>query len=357
MFGLFTNHPQNLALAARTLGLSHNGSYGIHGESQGIRVGVRLWSQSSGDDTHHYTTVEAVHPVPLRMSLNASREGAVGRFLRSALGGQDIPTGFHDFDNHFHVRALDPQRAVALMSQPGLRNAMLTVLGARHNNLSVTDVSTSITINGWYSDVEDLRAMLNSVHPVAMAVRDAQAVIPSSEAELRARASLAGAAAATGLTFDAPQLEATGRHGRLTVSFRTLYQKDGGWTTEFDVRFPETLGVGLRLLPQRGVFSAIGDFFGTQDIEVGHTGFDAAFKVKGQPEDKVRELLSGDVAARIFALHHVASELEVGDEGVRATAAGMMDDTASLVKSIGVVEALAGAISERAWGGASAPYR
>lgn len=357
MFGFFTNHPANLAVAARTLGLSHNGSHGIHGESQGIRVGVRLWTRSSGDDTHHYTTVEAMHPVPLRMSLNASREGAVGRLLRSALGGQDIPTGYADFDGGFCVRALDARRAQLLVSQPGLRNAMLMVLGARHTNLTVTDVSSSITIGGWHSEVEELRGMLNSVHPVAMAVRDAQATIPPSEAELRARGSLAGAAAATGLTFDAQQLEAAGRHGRLTVSFCMLYQRDGGWITQFDVRFPETLGVGLRLLPQRGVFSAIGEFFGTQDIEVGHTGFDAAFKVKGQPEDKVRELLSGDVAARIFALSHVASGLEVGDEGVRATAVGMMDDTPSLVKSIGVVEALAGAISERAWGGAAAPYR
>jgi hypothetical protein len=47
----------------------------------------------------------------------------------------------------------------------------------------------------------------------------------------------------------------------------------------------------------------------------------------------------------------------VGDEGVRAIAAGLMDETASQVRSIDVVDGLAGAISERAWGGASAPYR
>jgi hypothetical protein len=58
--------------------------------------------------------------------------------------------------------------------------------------------------------------------------------------------------------------------------------------------------VGLRLLPQRGLFSAIGELFGTQDIEVGHALFDSTFKVKGQPEAKVAELLSGTVADRIL---------------------------------------------------------
>lgn len=357
MFGLFTNHVANLATTARTLGLTHDGGHNLTGERQGITVGVRLWSQRSGDNTNYYTTVHAGHPVPLRMSLSASRESSVGRFVRSALGSPDLATGHVAFDSHYNVRALDPRRALALLGHPALRDAMLTVVGARRNNLIVSDVSSSITIGSWHSDVEELRGMLNSVHPVAMAVRDAQAAIPPSEAELRARDSLAGTATATGLTFDAQQLSVSGPRGRQFICLRMIYQTDGGWETEFEVRFPESLGVGLRLLPQRGVFSAIGDFFGTQDIEVGHTGFDAAFKVKGQPEAKVRELLGGDVAARIFSLHHVASELVVGDEGVRAVAAGMMDDTPSLVKSLGVVDALAGAISERAWGGAAAPYR
>ena len=357
MFGLFTNHIANLATTARTLGLSHDGSHGLSGERQGISVGVRLWSQRSGDNTNYYTTVHASHPVPLRMSLTVSREGAVGRFVRSALGGQDITTGHADFDSQFQVRALDPRRALALMNQPAVRDAMLTVLGARRNNLTVSDVSSSITIGSWHSDVEELRGMLNSTFPVAVAIRDARGAIPPSEVELRARESLSGAAAATGLSFDAQQLSVTGPRGRQVLTLRANYQTDGGWETEFEARFPQSLNVGLRLLPQRGVFSAIGDFFGTQDIEVGHTGFDAAFKVKGQPEDKVRELLSGDVASRIFALNNVASELVVGDEGVRAVAAGLMDDTPSLVKSLGVVDALASAISERAWGSVAAPYR
>ena len=357
MFGLFTNHPANLALAARELRLSHDGAYRLFGERDGIHVSVRLWKQQSGDNTHYYTTVEAAHPVPLRMSLNASREGSLGRFVRSALGGQDIATGRHDFDRQFHVRAHDPPRAVALLEHAGVRQAMLAVLEARRSQLSVTDTSASITIGGWHSDLEELRAMLNSVFPVAVAVRDVRAQIPASDAEKRAQGSLGPAAVAMGLSFDAAQLSVSGPRPRRTVSMRAVYQQDGGFITEFDVRFAESLNLSLRLLPQGGVFSAIGEFFGTQDVVVGHTGFDAAFKVKGQPEDKVRELLSGDVAARIFALRQVASDLEVTDQGVRATAVGLMDDTAALVKSLGVVDALAAAMVERTWGGTATPYR
>jgi hypothetical protein len=123
------------------------------------------------------------------------------------------------------------------------------------------------------------------------------------------------------------------------------------------VRFPDSLNVGLRLLPQGGFWSAVGEFFGTQDIEVGHSTFDAKFKVKGKPEDKVADLLQGQVADRILALHAVAKELHLGDEGVRACATGIMDDAPSLARSLDVVDALASAITQRAWGGSSAPYR
>ncbi|MBK6574600.1 MAG: hypothetical protein IPG17_00060 [Sandaracinaceae bacterium] len=357
MFKLFTNHKAGLAVTARTLGLSHDGGHSLSGEHDGIPVGVRLWTQSNGDNTSYYTTVHAGHPVPLRMSLSASRVGAVGRFVRSALGGEDIVTGHPEFDTHFHVRASDPQRAVTLLTQPALRDAMLSVLGARRNNLIVSDLTSSITLNGWHSDVEELRAILNSTYPVASAVRHAREVVPLSDAERRALDSLAGTATATGLALNPQQLTVTGARGRRQLAVRTIYQPDAGWITEFEARFPESLGVGLRLLPQRGLFSAIGELFGTQDIEVGHALFDSTFKVKGQPEAKVAELLSGTVADRILHLNQVARELHVGDEGVRAIAAGLMDETASQVRSIDVVDGLAGAISERAWGGASAPYR
>jgi len=357
VFSLFTNHKTGLAAAARTLGLGHDGAYLLSGERDGIPVGVRLWSQRNGDTTSYYTTVHAGHPVPLRMSLTVSRDGSVGRMFRSALGVQDIPTGHTDLDSQYLVRAQDPLRAIALLTQPAVRAAMLGVVGARRSSLVVSDLTSSITLGSWTSDVEELRAMLNSTFPVATAVRQAQQVIPPSAAELRARESLAGAASATGLAFDPQQLAVTGPRGRRQVALRALYQPNGAWTTEFEVRFPESLNLGLRLLPQGGLFSAIGEFFGTQDVEVGHHGFDAAFKVKGHPEDKVRELLSGNVAARIFALSQVANEVHVGDEGVRATAAGLMDDTPSLLKSIDVVDGVASSITERVWGGAAVPYR
>jgi len=354
---LFTNHKAGLAVAARTLGLSHDGGHTLSGEHGGIPVGVRLWSQRSGDNTNYYTTVHAAHPVPLRMSLSASRVGALGRFVHSAFGTEDIPTGHAEFDTHYHVRAADRQRAVTLLTQPAVRDAMLGVVGARRNNLVVSDVTSSITLGGWHSDLEELRGMLNSTYPVASAVRYAREVLPLSDAEQRALDSLAGTATATGLLLNPQQLTVTGARGRRQVAIRAIYQPNSGWITEFEARFPQSLGVGLRLLPQGGLLSAIGELFGTQDIEVGHAAFDASFKVKGQPEAKVAELLSGDVADRILHLRQVAKELHVGDEGVRATAAGLMDETASLVRSIDVVDGLAGAIAERAWGGASAPYR
>lgn len=354
---LFTNHKQNLAVAARTLGLTHAESHTLRGEHQGIPVGVRLWSQRSDDSTNYYTTVDAGHPVPLRMSLSVTRQNALGRLFRSAFGAEGLPTGHPEFDTQFLVRSLDPRRAAVLLAEPTVRDAILGVLRARRNQLTVSDVSSSITVGSWYSDVEELRAMLNSTYSVADAVRNARSRVPLSDMERSAGEALQGAAAALGLPCDRAQLEVAGPRGRQHAAVRVVYHPAGNWTTEFEVRFPESLNVGLRLLPQGGFWSSVGEFFGTQDIEVGHPTFDAKFKVKGKPEDKVAELLAGDVAERILKLHAVAKQLVVGDEGVRAIAAGLMDDAPSLTRSLEVVDGLAGAISQRAWGGPTAPYR
>ena len=48
---------------------------------------------------------------------------------------------------------------------------------------------------------------------------------------------------------------------------------------------------------------------------------------------------------------------QADQRGVRAIAAGLMDDAPSLTRSLEVVDGLAGAISQRAWGGPTAPYR
>jgi hypothetical protein len=201
--------------------------------------------------------------------------------------------------------------------------------------------------------------MLNSTFHVATEIARARAGVPLSDAESRAARSLKGAAERLGFQLDAPALKAQGRRGRhqQLADVSMNYHHDGAWTTEFEVRYPQPLGLGIKLLPQRGFWASVGEFFGTQDIEVGHPAFDATFKVKGQPEDRVAELLQGDVAGKILSLHAVAKELNVGDEGVHATAAGLMDDAGSLVRSLEVVSDIAEAIAHRAFGGPTAPYR
>ena len=255
--GLFKNHKQGLAMAARTLGLSHDGDYTLRGEHQGIPVRVHLWSSRSDDSTNYYTTVDAGHPVPLRMSLAVTRQNVVGRFLRSAFGGQDLPTGHLQFDEQYRVRTLDPERAGVLLADSGVRGAMLGALSARRNQLSVTDVASSITISNWYSDPEELRGMLNTTYAVADSIRSARGRVPLSDAEQRAQAALRDAATSLGLPCDDARLEVAGQRGRQHAALRALYHPAGNWTTEFEVRFPASLEVGLRLLPQGGFWSTV----------------------------------------------------------------------------------------------------
>lgn len=105
--------------------------------------------------------------------------------------------------------------------------------------------------------------------------------------------------------------------------------KVGEWTVTLDqftvpagtvhipvtrMRAPFVNPEGFRFsLSSQGLFSAIGKFFGMQDIQIGHTPFDELFVIKGTDESRLR-LLFGDHQLRQALEGQKEIQLEVRDD-------------------------------------------
>ena len=95
-----------------------------------------------------------------------------------------------------------------------------------------------------------------------------------------------------GKLFSRPRI--SGIHKDCSVLVTTFTRGSGksrSTYTRFRVSYPRSLDLGLRLTRQYMLFG-IGKFFGAQDIEVGHEGFDDAVVVKGKDPQRVKEFLT-----------------------------------------------------------------
>lgn len=78
-----------------------------------------------------------------------------------------------------------------------------------------------------------------------------------------------------------------------TITLDTFSQGGESSTTYTRMRAPYVNKDGFRFTVYRkSVFSGLGKLLGMQDIEVGYPDFDEAFIIKGNNEDKVRELFT-----------------------------------------------------------------
>ena len=81
-------------------------------------------------------------------------------------------------------------------------------------------------------------------------------------------------------------------HGEWTITLDTYVVSTGKTTVSYTrLRAPYVNPDGFRFtVYRRGLFTDIAKWFGMQDVEVGHAGFDEDFVIKGSDSDKLRTL-------------------------------------------------------------------
>ena len=110
--------------------------------------------------------------------------------------------------------------------------------------------------------------------------------------------------------------------------------------TRFDVSFPASLGLGLKLTAE-GFFSGIAKRLGSQDIEVGDAAFDPGVLVKGRNEAGVIRFLTPARRHRIqrFLTSHRGAV--VHDRGLEWRTARLLRDTPTLTATARSMASLA----------------
>lgn len=94
------------------------------------------------------------------------------------------------------------------------------------------------------------------------------------------------------------------QHGEWEILLDTFtVQHDKSSSTYTRLRAPFVNKDGLQLkLAREGFFSKIGKLFGSQDIQIGDPYFDEKFVIKGNDEDKIRQLLASDKLKQLIDL-------------------------------------------------------
>lgn len=92
------------------------------------------------------------------------------------------------------------------------------------------------------------------------------------------------------------------QHKEWTLVLDTYSRNNGNHSTTYTrMRAPFVNKDGLYFnIYRESAFSAIGKFFGMQDIQVGDPFFDDAFIIKGNSEDQIIKLLKSDKLKQLF---------------------------------------------------------
>lgn len=103
--------------------------------------------------------------------------------------------------------------------------------------------------------------------------------------------------------------------------------------TRFRVRYPNALGLGLRLT-REGFFSGIGKFFGMQDIEVGDQAFDDQVMIKGSDPAAIVQFLTPGRRGLIVRALNSFQGLVIGDERIIWERAGTLTDANQITSTV-----------------------
>ncbi len=231
----------------------------------------------------------------LRMGLSVAANSALSRFVQWLSSNNDIEVGHPPFDAAFRVAAREPSAARSLIA--GEVATELLRARARHSIVTVNDDEVCVTERGW--------VVLPGVVASAFEVvgRSATAIMASRRGlvlpwEVSLRAAWERSLPAAGLAFDPLRVDARGVIDGMFVTVEV----DGGETlaTVVTVTAPAPFATGLCLFRQEE--GTVARWFRGQDIIVGVPAFDDAFVVKGEDEQEVRDVLSGEAAERLVRL-------------------------------------------------------
>jgi hypothetical protein len=364
IFGLLRYRGNRWAAAAKALGLEleprqstpsiHQQMVGRRGDLQ-IVVGIRVEHHGSGKNRSvvYFTYAKALFSAPLQSGTFVSTSGFSDKIFAAVGLNEDLKIGDEAIDSAYMIRTLDQEFTRALLTEPRVREGMLGYSrGAWRPKLD--DGSIRLERQRLEFDPKTLSRQIAGVVELAQRIETARKTLAPPAQERILRTSWTAVANRHNLSLDVHTGVMRGRFGGSEVSVEAVLHRGLFWTV-FRVTFDRPLGVSLSLT-REGALTGIVKLLGAQDIQTGDPQFDAAFVIKGSPEERVRSLLSADVRALLLEVNHDATQLVVKDDDLVAEVKWMVTEAPHLESSLNLVTRIAAALARVNQGGAG-PYR
>ena len=307
----------------------------MQGRYSDCEVMLSLGSRSSGDsESRHrefFTYSYVNFPTSLRLLLNVSSPKG---YLSGLFSSNQMAIGEEGFDKTFNAKCYDPQmlKMLLLRDFPSDRtqNLMGDFMLANPGNgiVYVTDKQVYIENSGQIGNEAVLKQMLDTTTSLAKRVYECRQKLPKAQWETALVENWKYVASQNGLLFDPTKMsiEGTYKGFPLTISLSTSADK---WLTEFGLKFPRSLMVGLRIIPENSIHKAF-TWLGAQDIEAGIKAFDDAFIVKAKNIAVAKQMLQPDFCNRLVALSKKSSDFSIDDESMSVTYSVILGDAKTL---------------------------
>lgn len=243
---------------------------------------------------------------PLGLGLLLRRRGLSERLFRRRPGAARIKPHDPHLDRQVELHGDDED-----LIQRVLDDAVRDDLGAlleRWRDLVVTDQSIRVYLRQPLARSGDLRELVLGMRALAGDLAAARRTVPPPLALRSSMGAWAELARRLGLNLESAFPGVAGDLDGRSVRVTPVRMADG-YRAELRLGFRPHRRTGLRIRPQ---VEPDGYWSVGQDIQLGDPAFDAAFVVKGDNPDGVRELLSPAVREGLIALDEVG-RLDVDD--------------------------------------------
>ena len=290
--------------------------WGVH---HGTATVLIQYETGGGSSQTAWTAAIARIDPPLNLGLEVSSEN----FFNRLFGGRDIAVGDAAADRQLRIHSLDAERTAALLSPADdagrdLLGHMTSIVGGY--TAYVGDSFVRVARSGVHPDPPEALALLDAAVALAARLCARNASMPPPLA-LQAQRDAWWQFAENGrFTFDAPRMVVRGTRDGVTFEIAQEIE-ERRISTSVDARFPWP--AQLPFSAQRTATPSFLQGVFSQDIRVGDSAFDAAFKVQGSPEAEIQQLLRRP--RLLQAMLHGASlstDLEVASEGLSARMVG-----------------------------------
>ncbi len=299
----------------------------INGCEVKAAIGVRYRNTGEHSRAENYTYCVSEFPHSLRFLLDIKTPKGM---LSGVLGANDISTGQEGFDRTFNVECYDENvvRNLLLSNFPSdkTQNLMGDLMLARQvvGIINVTDKKVYIEKPGRVDDENGLRNMIEITAYLAKRFQTAREKFPFAEWEKQMFANWKNIARENNFQFDKQNVQMQGVYKNFPVLI-ALNTEKGKWETQLKLRFPKSLMVGLKLMPENSLHKAL-SWFGMQDIKVGIKEFDDAFIVKGKNVQMAKHKLQPEVCRNLVALSRKSSSYLITDEEFSVTFETVLGD-------------------------------